>query len=244
MAKISGKNALILVGGYALSTYASAYEVSSEAGPVEVTGFGDGSKNFIPGLPSAQMSVDMMWDSAAGAVHTALASASSTGIATIVPEGYVLGNNSLSMPYLKTTYSPKSSPEARIDVGSIVFVSSGDNVGIENGWMLAHATITNTATGTGVLDPADAAVTGICGASLHIWLAAAADTYVVKVQHSTNNSTWADLITFTANGSALTSERQTVASGTINKYRRVIATRTGAAANPFGYSVHFWHRGV
>jgi hypothetical protein len=241
MAKISGKNAVILIGGYNLSTFSSAYEVSQDAGPIEVTGFSEGSKNYIPGLPSAQMSIDMMWSSTAGEVHTALASASSTGIVTLIPEGYSLGTASVSMPYLKTTYAPKSAPDARIDVGSIVFVSSGDNVGIENGVMLAHATITNTAAGTGVLDPTSAAVTAVCGASLHIWRAASADTYVVKVQHSTDNSTWADLITFTANGSAITSERQSVASGTVNKYRRVLATRTGAAANPFGYSVHFWH---
>jgi hypothetical protein len=241
MAKLSGKNALILIGGYSLSTYASAYEITQDAGAIEVTGFSDGSKNFIPGLPSAKMAIDMMWDSTAGSVHTALAAASSTGIVTIAPEGYALGTPSLSMPFLKVSYSPKSAPDARIDVGSINFESSGNNAGVENGWMLAHATITNTATGTSVDDPTAGAVTAVCGASLHIRTAAAADTYVVKVQHSTNDSTWVDLITFTANGSAITSERQAVASGTINRYRRVIATRTGSAGNPFGYSVHFWH---
>ena len=241
MSKQTGKNAVILIGGYSFATFASAYEAEQSVNPIEVTGF-EAVKNYIPGLPSCKMSIDMMWDSATGSVHDALKTSSSTGIVTLAPEGYVLGAPSISFPFLKTAYKPKSAPDARIDVGSIAFESYGNNVGLENGVMLAHATITNTATGTGSDDPTGAAVTAICGASLHIWTACAADTYVVKVQHSTAlGSGYADLITFTANGSAITSERQTVASGTINRYRRVIATRTGSAGNPFGYSVHFWH---
>jgi hypothetical protein len=73
----------------------------------------------------------------------------------------------------------------------------------------------------------------------------AADTYVVKVQDcATVGGSYEDLITFTANGSALTSERQTAASGTINKFIRVLATRTGSAGNSFGYSVHYWQETI
>jgi hypothetical protein len=241
MAKQTGKNAIILIGGYSLSTYASAYTVDESATPIVVTGFSDESKNYIPGIATAKMSINMMWSSAAGTIHDALGAAAGTGIVTLVPEGYTLGAASLSFPYLHTTYSPQSSPDARIDIGTIDYESYGNNAGIENGVMLAHGTVTATTTGTGVDDPSGAAVTAACDAALHIWTACAADTYVVKVQHSANNSTWADLITFTADGSAITSERQTVASGTINRYRRILATRTGAAADPFGFSVHFYH---
>lgn len=241
MAKQTGKNAIILIGGYSLSTYASAYSAEQQVSPVEVTGFTDESKNYIPGLATAKMSIDMMWSTEAGTVHAALGAAGGSGIVTLVPEGYSLGAPSLSMPYLHTTYTPKSAPDARIDVGAIDFESYGNNAGVENGVMLAHGTITATTTGTGVDDPTGAAVTASCSASLHIWTACAADTYVVKVQHSANNSTWADLLTFSADGSAITSERQSIASGTINRYRRVIATRTGSADNPFGFSVHFQH---
>ena len=241
MAKQTGKNAIILIGGYALSTYASAYSVEQQITPVDVTGFTDESRNYLPGLATAKMSTDMMWSTSAGTVHAALGAAAGSGIVTLAPEGYTLGAPSLSMPYLQTTYTPKSAPDARIDVGTIDFESYGNNAGVENGVMLAHGTVANTTTGTGVDDPTGAAVTASCAAALHIWTACAADTYVVKVQHSANNSTWADLMTFSADGSVITSERRAVASGTINRYRRVLATRTGAAANPFGFSVHFYH---
>ena len=49
-------------------------------------------------------------------------------------------------------------------------------------------------------------------------------TATVKIQSSTNNSTWSDLITFTA-VTAQTSERVAV-TGTVNRYVRVITTGT------------------
>jgi hypothetical protein len=242
MAKVAAKNGIVLINGYNFSTYATAYDGEHSFGMVDVTGFSEQGQNFIPGLPTGKFNLAMLWDTTATVGATAVLSALPTGNVTIMPEGYALGNASLSMPFIQGNYSPNGEPAGALQLGTLAFEGYGPTFrGIEYGWALAHATITATTTGTGVLDPTNAAVTAICGATLHIWTKCAADTYVVKVQHSTDNNTWADLITFVANGSALTTERQVIASGTVNKYRRVLATRTGAAANPFGYSVHFWH---
>lgn len=239
MTKYSAKDAIILIGGYNLSTYATAFESEANMNPIDVTGFTDGSKNFIPGLPSASIKADMFWSSTSGATHTALAGLG-TGNVTILPQGYALGNNSISLPYQQVNYSPKGTPDSALSIGTIEFACYGNNEGVEHGYVLAHATITSTTTGTGYQVNA-APVTARCAATLHIWSACAADTYVVKVQHSTTlGGAYADLLTFTANGSAVTSERQTAVSGTINQFIRVLATRTGSAGNNFGYSVHFW----
>ena len=241
MSKYSGKNAILLIKGYNFSSFASAFETQDSVNPIDVTGFTDGCKNFIPGARSSQITADMFWDSTAGSVHAALYAPSSTnGHVTILPEGYTLGNVSMSMPFTQGNYSPKASPSDAVTVGTLNFLSYGANEGIEYGRVLAHATITNTATGTGYQFNSDA-VASRCAATLHIWSACAADTYVVKVQHcATVDGSYADLLTFTADGSAITSERKTAASGTINKFIRVLATRTGSAGNSFGYSVHYW----
>jgi hypothetical protein len=243
MPKITAKNGIILINGYNFSTYALAYEGSHNTGMVDVTGFTDQGQNFIPGLPVAKLGIDMLWDSTATVGVNAIMSALPNGAVTILPEGWALGNPSVSMPFTSGNYSPKGEPAGALQIGKIDFEAfGGSNVGLENGWVLAHATITDTATGTGFVDPAGDHVHSICGATLHIWTKCAADTYVVKVQHcATINGAYTDLVTFTANGSALAVERQVIASGQIEQYRRVIATRTGAAANPFGYTVHFWH---
>ena len=244
MAKVSAKDAIILMGGYNFSTYAMNYEAPDEVDAVDVTGFTDGSHNFIPGQKLAKLTCNMLWDSAAAktvAVLKALPWTSNANI-TIIPEGYVLGNASISMPFLQANFGPAGDPASAISAGSIAFLSRGDNAGVEHGYALAHGTITSTTTGTGFDDISGGAVTAACAGTLHIWTACATDTYVVKIQHSTAlGSGYADLVTFTKDGSAIGSERVTVASGTVNRYRRVLATRTGSAGDSFGFSVHFWH---
>lgn len=240
MTKYSAKDAIILIGGYNLSTYATAFETEANMNPVDTTGFTDGSKNFIPGLPSARITADMFWSSTSGATHTALATLGSSGNVTILPRGYALGNESISMPYYQANYAPKGTPDSALSIGSIEFASRGNNEGVEHGYVLAHASVSG-ATTTGVGYQVNAApVTARCAGTLHVWTAPASETTVVKIQHCTTlNGVYADLITFTINGSALTSERVAVASGTINQFIRVLATKSGASQT-LGYSVHYW----
>jgi hypothetical protein len=188
------------------------------------------------------MSLDMLWDSDASKVHAALGSPT-TGLCTLIPEGYTLGTPTINLPFMQSNYSPQGKPDGILSVGSLALESYGVNVGIENGVALAHGTITNTTTGTGVLDPTNAAVTAACWGTLHCYgTPLAADTYTVVIEHSTAvSSGYATLMTFTLTGSTRGAERIVVASGTINKYRRVVATRTGSAGNSFGFSVHFAH---
>jgi hypothetical protein len=246
MPKVSGKNSIILINGYNYSTYGTSYQANGTFGMIDVTGFTDGGQNFIPGLRTTRMDIDMLWDATATVGIHAVLGALPNGVVTILPEGWLLGNPSISMPFTLGNYSPAGEVAGALKAGTLAFEAyGGTNVGLENGWALAHATITDTTTGTGFVDPAGAHVHGVCGATLHIWTACAADTYVVKVQHcATIGGAYADLVTFVANGSAKTVERQVIATGQIEQYRRVIATRTGSAGNNFGYTVHFWHQGV
>ena len=241
MTKQTAKNGILLIGGYNFSTYAMDYEVQDGVDPIEVTGLSDGSHNFIPGQRIARIASNMLWDADTNKVHAALASLPQKNV-TIFPEGYVLGNPSLSMPFTQGNYNPSGSPSTAISVGSIEFLSYGDNHGVEHGYALAHDTITATTTGTGFDDISGDAVTAACAGTLHIWTPTSTDTYVIKIQHSTSlGSGYADLITFTLNGTARNSERVAVASGTVNRYRRIVATRTGSAGDSLGFSVHFSH---
>lgn len=241
MAKLPAKNGIMLIGGYNLSTYAMSYEINDSVDPIDVTGLSDAVHNFIPGQRVAAITANMLWDADPDKVHDALGGLPQNNV-TILPEGYALGSPSLSMPFMQSNYNPSGSPSTAISVGAIAFASRGDNHGVEHGYMLAHDTITTTTTGTGFIDISGAAVTAACSGTLHIWTPTSTDTYVVKIQHSTSlGSGYADLITFTLDGTARNSERVAVASGTVNPYRRIIATRTGSAADPFGFSVHFSH---
>lgn len=62
-------------------------------------------------------------------------------------------------------------------------------------------------------------------ANLHI-TATSSGNFAFKIQHSTDNNVWADLVSFTITGDTLVSEHVTV-TGTVNRYLRGVATRTG-----------------
>jgi hypothetical protein len=61
-------------------------------------------------------------------------------------------------------------------------------------------------------------------ANLHV-ITTASGNFAFKIQHSTDDAIWADLVSFTINGSALASEHIAV-TGTVNQYLRGVATRT------------------
>lgn len=242
MPKVSAKNGVIVVGGYNIGFDAASYDINHSVEALDVTGFGDGWQNYVPGKFTGEMTVNFFWNETTGRANDALLPLSSGHGVTIIPEGYTLGNAALSMWATTANFTPSGGANTVLSAGNIVFNSTGVDAGPLPSVALAHGTITTTTTGTGFPDSTGAQVTARCSGLLHIWTACAADTYVVKVQHcATIDGVYADLLTFTANGSAVTSELKTAASGAINIYRRVLATRTGAAANPFGYTVTFWH---
>lgn len=64
-------------------------------------------------------------------------------------------------------------------------------------------------------------------ANLHVTATSSGD-YAFVIEDSTNDSDWATLGTFTADGSAIASEHLS-GSGTVNQYARLTATRTGGS---------------
>jgi len=242
MAKLTSKNAIILAGGYALTPDTFSYSSDGpKVNPIDVTGFAEGSQNFTPGELTGKVTLNCYWNNDASRLNIAMKTPGAR-VLTIMPEGYALGTNALSMNALSNSFNVSGAAQGEaIKVESVEFNPYGDYYGVMPGVMLQHGSITDTLTGTGVLDPADAAHTAVCAGSLHIYAACAADTYVIKIQDSTDNITFADLVTFTLNGSVIGAETVKVASGTVDKYRRVLATRTGSAGNTLSFSVLFWH---
>lgn len=239
MAKISAKDGVILIGGYNLSTYASAYDIDMGQDKLDCTGFGDGWQNYVSGIYLGSMTLAMMWDSAAGKSVAALKPLANKCV-TIMPDGYALGNPVFSMHSEQDRFGPGGKINDLLTLGSIQFVTSGIDGGPCPAYALQHGTTTTTLTGTAFQGLASAG-TYRGGGFLHIWQACAADTYAVKIRHcATAGGTYADLVTFTLNGSAIGSEHVLVASGTIQPYWRVEATRTGSAGNTFGFSCTFW----
>jgi hypothetical protein len=244
MAKISAKDGLILIGGYSLSTFASEYNLDYKNNIIEVTGFTDGWKNYIPGERQGKMVLNMYWDSDTNSVNDALSGLAKKCV-TVVPEGGTVGENCFTIYAEQSNFAPQGSHDSALTVGNIEFQASGIDGGPLPAQLLQNATITDTTSSTGVDDPSGAGVTQRCAGVLHIYTPCASDTYEVLIEHAdTQGGAYSTLVTFTLDGSARASQMIQVASGAIKRWRRVTATRTGAAADNFGFAVAFWHAGI
>ena len=56
-------------------------------------------------------------------------------------------------------------------------------------------------------------------------------TTTIKIQHSANDSTWADLISFTAVGASTKTSQLSAVSGTVNRYLRATASTAGSSGS-------------
>lgn len=215
MAFIHGKGAATLVNAYDLSAFFNTYDAAATADTAEVSTFGGSSKAYVAGLKDATLSLGGFFDGSAAAVDAVLSAAiGSSTLFTLAPAGAgTIGNRANLAQAYETGYTV-SAP-----VGDAVTVSAEAQVsnGMASGIILADLAA-RTATGNTTVN--DNGASSSAGAVAHLHVTAFTGTDVtIKVQHSADNSTWVDLITFTQL-TAIGSERGT-AAGTVNRYLRV-----------------------
>ena len=131
MAKMSGKSAVVSLddsagSAQAISHDVKGYEIEYTVDPLEVTGFTDGSKNYVPGLIVTGVTLDVIWNSAAttGAytvIKGIIGSATSKTL-SITPEGT---GAVYSGEFMCDGFAPKSSPDGIIELGSVHFSVMG-----------------------------------------------------------------------------------------------------------------------
>jgi hypothetical protein len=98
-------------------------------------------------------------------------------------------------------------------------IQGNGSLGLDGTLLAPLATVTTATNGTSV-DNAASTANGM-RANLHV-TAVTGTGGTVKVQHSSDNSTWVDFHTFTA-ATAATSQTKT-ATGTVNRYLRSVIT--------------------
>jgi hypothetical protein len=218
-----GKNASVYINGYEVSDHLSSVTVSGEADTVEVSTLGSDDKAYIPGMRDATVSAEGFY----AGVSTDIDSEMATNIGAVTTWTAVMGDDTVgSIAYgvraVETTY------EIGAEIGGAVAITIEGQVteGREVARVL-HPKASRTSTGTGTA--VDNTVSTSNGAAAYLHVVAASGTTPtldVKVQHSADNSTWADLITFTQVTAANSYER-VAATGTVNRYLRVSYTIAG-----------------
>lgn len=241
MAFLHGKSTSVLHGAYDLSTYLNEASVSHDIEAAETTTFqsSGSAKTYVVGLRDASVSASGLFDGAANAVDQVLAaSIGSDTLApiTIAPQGVTVGNG-VVIALAKTTSYEVSSPVG--DVVSVSYDAQTDG-GADRGVSLAAlASVSATGNGTSVDNTTSSANGGI--AQLHVTVNTRSAATTIKVQHSSDNTTWADLATFTSVGSTTVTSERVSASGTVNRYLRATHTLS-AGTGALTYQASFARR--
>ena len=128
--KISAKGAVIVVDDSSgtpqtLSADCISFELEQDAGKVEVTGFTNTSKNYIPGLPVYGITHDIMFNSAAttGAwtVLKGIFMSTSSKTVMVVPEAGSVWTGE----YMLDALPVKGKPDGVLEIGSVHFSTFG-----------------------------------------------------------------------------------------------------------------------
>jgi hypothetical protein len=239
MAAIHGKATTVLYNGYDISTYLNDISVSANVDTVETSTFGDTAKKYIAGLKDGSASFGGFWSTVAGEIDdilaTTFAAGETTNVLTIAPAGTTLGNRGQMLAGIHTTYEVAGSIGDAVGITGEMQASGGVDAG-----RFVHALGADTATGNSTSVDNSAASTNGYSMNQHITaVSGTTPSMTSKVQHSTDDSVWVDLATFTA-ATAIRGQ-QVTGTGTVNRYVREVHTISGT--NPsFTHAVIFGRR--
>ena len=224
MAFKHGKSAAVWYGSTDMSPYLFGADLSIGVETSDVTTFASaGWRNYIPGLIGGGYEFEGLYDPAETNIQAALGTGG--GVLTVCPSGTAIGDLVRLVPVITTAYGQSSPIEGVIGFSWGVTAETA----IASGRIIHALTEdTNTTTGTGI-DQTASTSTGWT-AHLHVTLVDGG-SWVVTVQDSADNSSWATIATFAAK-TAAGSERLVSAASTttVRRYVRVVATRTGGSA--------------
>ena len=241
-----GKGIAVFVDQYAFSGYFKDIAYTNQVGVAETSNFLSTAKEFVVGLKSGNVTLTGMFEGTALVgtdqyFATVLGGSAKQKVIIALETKAARGSRAVMVNADTASYAVQA-PVANI-VSAVATLESSAG-GVEHGVILSDTpVVTTTSVLTGVDDRGLVGTPSTNGGVgfLSVPVNTLNGTVVVKVQHSTDNSTFVDLITFTTVvATTTTSERIEVASGTtVNRYLRVsyaVAGTTGSATPVVAFS--------
>lgn len=241
MAFVHSKDGRVIINTAVVSADITSWTVTHERETSDTTGVGESGFRGTPGLMEGKMECEGLFNSAILRLQQtidATVAVDNNLLVSIFPEGYTIGAPVLFGMCDTESYEVESSVK---DAVTLNFEGVAHGM-IDIGVSLHSASGSETTTGNSSSVDNLAASSNGAAAQLHVISAGGASpSLTVKVQHSTDNSVWVDLITFTA-ATGLTDENKEVAFGTtVNRYVRETHTISGTTPS-FSYAVVFARR--
>jgi len=225
MATAHSKDSRILVNDRHVSGDLRGWSTAKTCPLADETNLLSAGGTTKPGIVAGSISLKGYLDSATtslAAEAVAAAGAENALLVTACPDGTAVGATALMAVCDQTGFLADASHDAVVPLAIEALPDSGVDWGVVLHGLTAETADANAAS---VNHGAATANGGV--AALHLSAFSGLTNVVVKVQHSANNSTWADLVTF-ATATGLTSERVVVATGTaVDQYLRATVDVTG-----------------
>jgi len=196
-----------------------------------------GGMSYVPGLMSGSMSLRGPADSSSDLAAEILAAVGVDNniLITVLPDGtavgkpamFILGDISEStldaavsdaLGYAVTAQADESTDMGYVLVAPTAITADGNGTSVDRGTSLSAGPVANT--------------TGGATAALHVSAYSGLTSAAIKLQHSTDNSSWADLASGAfASVTAVGWQRILIPKGTqINRYVRAVTDVTGTGS--------------
>jgi hypothetical protein len=229
MAYVSAQKARAAIGLLNASGYTESFNVAWESMVLDVSTLADAAKAFIVGQQSASAAFTMFLDTSAAAngqfdvLHDWKSSTPSP--VSFAPEGFAATGLVVLVDAIETN-ATTSAAVADVVKAAVAAISTGAidvGVAIED-----FRAVTADGNGASVNNGASTANGGV--AHLHVTAFSGLTSDVILLEHSTDDSIFTTLGTFTT-VTGLTSQRLTIAAGTtVNQYLRLTDDVTGTGS--------------
>lgn len=227
------KQTSFLANGYELACFLTGVTPEAEAESLDATVLCNNYKSFVPGFKSGMLSAEGLFSADSvntDDIHDVFSAAFVSGAENVITAS--LGQIAVGEPAIMVT-GPEIKYDIKTPLGQLITVmaefqaSNGINFGL---WLMNSQLNAGTNNGTSHDNAAPTTNGGVFHVHLQNATSGGATDVDVKLQHSTDNSAWADVGGGAVNNlSAVHAAGSvTVAPGTtINRYTRVVATVTG-----------------
>jgi hypothetical protein len=224
---VHGKGSAVLLGELNFSGYLRGWEVGAEFETEDRTPLGSEGHGYIPGLDTGSLSLEGMFDddaTSAGPDATLKAALGTAQVITLGPGGLALGDSVHVLEVREQNYGITSPVAAGVDT-SASWTTEGQ---VDQGYV--QRPLTSSAADDASIDNGAATSTGGVG-HLHVTANTRDGTADYVVQHSTDDSVWVDLVTFTQVASTTTAVERVAVTGTVNRYTRSAVTLGGTTGS-------------
>jgi hypothetical protein len=145
---------------------------------------------------------------------------------TVSGDGSALSRRAVLLDTKSTAYEVSSPLTEVVSVSGEAVANGGLDYGV---WLVCQTAVSTTLTGTANDNSAASSNGGV--AHLHVTANTRDGTTVAKIQGSADNSTFADLVTFTTISTSTVTSERTEVSGSVARYLRAVVTPAGSTGS-------------